>query len=104
MWKLIWKELIATYILLVLLFWLVLSTVVAFTGGCATVPLDSPEFMAELQSQVEAVVGAKVDVAPVVGGNGDSVALWLAIAALGGLPLAYPVGRAVRRRREKNGS
>lgn len=31
-----------------------------------------------------------------IGGNGDSIALWLAIAALAMTPLAYPASRTVR--------
>jgi hypothetical protein len=36
-----------------------------------------------------------------VGGEGDSIALWLAIAALATVPLAYPIQRRLRLR--KNG-
>jgi hypothetical protein len=36
-----------------------------------------------------------------VGGGGDSVALWLAIGALGTIPFAYPIQRRLRLR--KNG-
>jgi hypothetical protein len=33
-----------------------------------------------------------------IGGNGDSIALWLAIVSLGAATLSYPVSRAIRTR------
>lgn len=64
-----------------------LPALLTLLGSCA---LLSPKISSELDAT--ATVGN-------VGGGGDSVALWLAIGALGAVPLAYPIQRRLRLRR-----
>ncbi|KKK80867.1 hypothetical protein LCGC14_2819180 [marine sediment metagenome] len=66
-----------------------LPALLTLVSSCA---LLSPEISPKMDAT--ATVGN-------VGGGGDSVALWLAIGALGAIPLSYPAQRWLRLR--KNG-
>lgn len=88
--------------------WLVLATLTLTAGsgtGCVAAKLASPDTDLSAQAAIKAVTDLTTGD---IGGNGDSIALWLAILSLGGSPLLgsflYQFGFRKIRLWRKNGN
>lgn len=99
-----------THHLLSLAFSITILMVCIGTVGClAGNRIASPETNTriKLDTRVEAQGAGRVETGGVVGrigGGGDSIALWIAIAALAIGPIQYPIQRTIRVWRENGKS
>ena len=62
--------------------------------SCAAIKADARLGTSEVQGGESGETGGVVGR---IGGDGDSIALWLAIAALGMSAMSYPVSRTIRK-------